>query len=107
MHMLLKKFQDYFMNRSKVHCMSQEGLNAYYCVVLMSGMLMVYHSSRHDLPMLHLHGVETKRCKGGCLHVDKSLIQAELKNLLPELERWMAQPDGVLTMKIELLEEQG
>jgi hypothetical protein len=45
--------------------------------------------------------------RGPGLHVDKPLIQAELKNLLRELERWMAQPDGVLTMKIELLEEQG
>jgi hypothetical protein len=44
--------------------------------------------------------------KGGG-SVDKPLIQAEPKNLVRELERWMAQPGGVLRMKIELLEEQG
>jgi hypothetical protein len=38
--MLLKKFQDYFMNRNNMHCMSREGVNAYYCIVFMGGMLM-------------------------------------------------------------------
>jgi hypothetical protein len=41
MHMFLKKFQDYFMNRIKVHCVSRERVNAYYCVVFMGRMLVL------------------------------------------------------------------
>jgi hypothetical protein len=41
------------------------------------------------------------------LHVGKSLIQAEPKDLALGLERWMAQPRDVVAMKLELSEEQG
>jgi hypothetical protein len=51
------------MDRRKVYCMSREGVNAYYRVVFMCGLMMPHHSPSHVLPVLHLHGVETKQRK--------------------------------------------